>query len=98
MLCIQESGEIVAGGKEQRWQFRGRSTERLLDANNMVQWSRTQLSVLLPQMRHSTPAEAHRVAEMAHDGMARAIRPCAYDVRWRYAFFPRHGNDTQAAM
>ena len=65
------TGEIVAGGKE------GDSfvdiTERLLDAN-LVQGTNTTIGVVATNAV-LTPAEGHRIAEMAHDGMARAIRP-----------------------
>ena len=66
-----ETGEIVAGGKED-----GRFvdiTERLLDAN-LVQGTNTTISVVATNAMLSV-AEVNRVAEMAHDGMARAIRP-----------------------
>ena len=66
-----ETGEIVAGGKE------GDSfvdiTERLLDAK-LVQGTNTTIGVVATNAV-LTPAEGHRVAEMAHDGMARAVRP-----------------------
>lgn len=65
------TGEIVAGGKE------GDSfvdiTERLLDAK-LVQGTNTTIGVVATNAV-LTPAEVHRIAEMAHDGMARAIRP-----------------------
>ena len=66
-----ETGEIIAGGKED-----GRFvdiTERLLDAD-LVQGTNTTIGVVATNAVLST-AEATRVAEMAHDGMARAIRP-----------------------
>ena len=66
-----ETGEILAGGKEN-----GRFvdiTERLLDAN-VVPGTNTTIGVVATNAALS-PAEATRVAEMAHDGMARAIRP-----------------------
>ena len=66
-----ESGEIVAGGKE-NGDFVN-ITERLLDAN-LVQGTNTTIGVVATNADLS-PAEVHRVAEMAHDGMARAIRP-----------------------
>ena len=50
-------------------------TKRLLDANGMVQVEQTQRLVLWQPMPRSHSAEVNRVAEMAHDGMARAIRP-----------------------
>ena len=66
-----ETGEIVAGGKEDG-SFVD-ITERLLDAN-LVQGTNTTIGVVATNAALS-PAEATRVAEMAHDGMARAIRP-----------------------
>ena len=66
-----ETGEIVAGGKEDG-SFVD-ITERLLDAN-LVQGTNTTIGVVATNAT-LTPAEVHRVAEMAHDGMARAIRP-----------------------
>ena len=66
-----ETGEIVAGGKED-----GRFvdiTERLLDAN-LVQGTNTTIGVVATNAI-LTSAEVNRIAEMAHDGMARAIRP-----------------------
>ena len=65
------TGEIVAGGKEDG-SFVD-ITERLLDAN-LVQGTNTTIGVVATNAV-LTPAEVHRVAEMAHDGMARAIRP-----------------------
>lgn len=65
------TGEIVAGGKE-NGSFVD-ITERLLDAN-LVQGTNTTIGVVATNAT-LTPAEAHRVTEMAHDGMARAIRP-----------------------
>ena len=65
------TGEIIAGGKEN-----GRFvdiTERLLDAN-IVPGTNTTIGVVATNAALS-PAEARRVAEMAHDGIARAIRP-----------------------
>ena len=66
-----DTGEIVAGGK-------GNDgfvdiTERLLDAN-LVSGTNTTIGVVATNAT-LTPAEVNRVAEMAHDGMARAIRP-----------------------
>lgn len=66
-----ETGEIIAGGK-QDGNFVD-ITERLLDAN-LVQGTNTTIGVVATNATLS-PAEVHRVAEMAHDGMARAIRP-----------------------
>ena len=66
-----ETGEIVAGGKE-NGSFVD-ITERLLDAN-LVQGTNTTIGVVATNAA-LTPAEVNRVAEMAHDGMARAIRP-----------------------
>ena len=66
-----DTGEIVAGGKED-----GNFvdiTERLLDAN-LVLGTNTTIGVVATNAT-LTPAEVNRVAEMAHDGMARAIRP-----------------------
>ena len=65
------TGEIVAGGKE-NGSFVD-ITERLLDAN-LVQGTNTTIGVVATNAA-LTPAEVNRVAEMAHDGMARAIRP-----------------------
>jgi L-aminopeptidase/D-esterase-like protein len=65
------TGEILAGGKE-NGDFVD-ITERLLDAN-LVQGTNTTIGVVATNATLS-PAEVHRVAEMAHDGMARAIRP-----------------------
>lgn len=66
-----ETGEIVAGGKE-NGSFVD-ITERLLDAN-VVPGTNTTIGVVTTNAALS-PAEVTRVAEMAHDGMARAIRP-----------------------
>ena len=65
------TGEILAGGKEND-DFVD-ITKRLLDAD-LVQGTNTTIGVVATNATLS-PAEAHRVAEMAHDGMARAIRP-----------------------
>ena len=65
------TGEILAGGKE-NGDFVD-ITERLLDAD-LVQGTNTTIGVVVTNATLS-PAEIHRVAEMAHDGMARAIRP-----------------------
>lgn len=65
------TGEILAGGKE-NGDFVD-ITERLLDAD-LVQGTNTTIGVMATNATLS-PAEVHRVAEMAHDGMARAIRP-----------------------
>ena len=65
------TGEIVAGGKEDS-SFVD-ITERLLDAN-LIHGTNTTIGVVATNAT-LTPAEVHRVAEMAHDGMARAIRP-----------------------
>ncbi len=65
------TGEIVAGGK-----IEGNFvdiTERLLDAN-IVPGTNTTIGVIATNAT-LTVAEATRVAEMAHDGMARAVRP-----------------------
>ncbi len=66
-----ETGEIVAGGKE-NGSFVD-ITERLLDAN-IVPGTNTTIGVVATNATLSV-AEATRIAEMAHDGMARAIRP-----------------------
>ena len=66
-----DTGEIVAGGKEDG-SFVD-ITERLLDAK-LVQGTNTTIGVVATNAE-LTPAEVNRVAEMAHDGMARAIRP-----------------------
>ncbi len=66
-----ETGEIVAGGKE-NGSFVD-ITERLLDAS-IVPGTNTTIGVVTTNATLSV-AEATRVAEMAHDGMARAIRP-----------------------
>ena len=66
------TGEILAGGTEN-----GNLvdiTERLLDASNIVQGTNTTIGVVATNAT-LTPAEVNRVAEVAHDGMARAIRP-----------------------
>ena len=66
-----DTGEIVAGGK-----VNGSFvdiTERLLDAN-LVSGTNTTIGVVATNAALSS-AETTRVAEMAHDGMARAIRP-----------------------
>ena len=65
------TGEIVAGGRE-NGSFVD-ITERLLDAN-LVQGTNTTIGVVATNATLSV-AEVNRVAEMAHDGMARAIRP-----------------------
>ena len=66
-----DTGEIVAGGKE-NGSFVD-ITERLLDAH-WVPGTNTTIGVVATNATLS-PAEVNRVAEMAHDGMARAIRP-----------------------
>lgn len=65
------TGEILAGGKE-NGSFVD-ITERLLDASS-VPGTNTTIGVVATNAALS-PAEARRVAEMAHDGIARAIRP-----------------------
>ena len=65
------TGEILAGGKE-NGDFVD-ITERLLDAD-LIQGTNTTIGVVATNATLS-PAETHRVAEMAHDGMARSIRP-----------------------
>lgn len=65
------TGEILTGGTEN-----GNLvdiTERLLEAD-IVQGTNTTIGVVATNAT-LTPAEVNRVAEMAHDGMARAIRP-----------------------
>ena len=66
-----DTGEIVAGGKEDG-SFVD-ITERLLDAN-LVQGTNTTIGVVATNAT-LTSAEVNRIAEMAHDGMARAIQP-----------------------
>ena len=66
-----DTGEIIAGGKE-NGSFVN-ITERLLDAN-VVPGTNTTIGVVATNAT-LTSAEVNRVAEMAHDGMARAIRP-----------------------
>ena len=66
-----ETGEIVAGGKE-NGSFVD-ITERLLDAS-IIPGTNTTIGVVATNATLSV-AEATRVAEMAHDGMARAVRP-----------------------
>ena len=66
------TGEILAGGKE-NGNFVD-ITERLLDAKNIVRGTNTTIGVVATNAT-LTPAEVNRVAEVAHDGMARAIRP-----------------------
>ncbi len=66
-----ESGEIVAGGKENGGFVD--ITERLLDAD-IVHGTNTTIGVVATNATLIS-AEVNRVAEMAHDGMARAIRP-----------------------
>ncbi len=65
------TGEIVAGGKADGGFVD--ITKRLLDAD-LVPGTNTTIGVVATNAT-LTPAEVHRVAEMAHDGMARAIRP-----------------------
>ena len=65
------TGEVVAGGK-----IEGSFvdiTERLLDAS-IVPGTNTTIGVVATNATLAV-AEATRVAEMAHDGMARAVRP-----------------------
>ena len=66
-----ESGEILAGGKENGGFVD--ITERLLNAD-IVHGTNTTIGVVATNATLSS-AEVNRVAEMAHDGMARAIRP-----------------------
>ena len=66
-----KTGEIIAGGIED-----GKFveiTERLLDAD-IIPGTNTTIGVVATNAQ-LTVTEATRVAEMAHDGMARAIRP-----------------------
>ncbi len=65
------TGEIVAGGKIDDTYID--ITESLLDAD-IVPGTNTTIGVIATNAT-LTVAEATRVAEMAHDGMARAIRP-----------------------
>lgn len=65
------TGDIVAGGKINDTYVD--ITERLLDAD-IVPGTNTTIGVIATNAT-LTVAEATRVAEMAHDGMARAIRP-----------------------
>ena len=65
------TGDIVAGGKINDTHVD--ITERLLDAD-IVLGTNTTIGVIATNAT-LTVAEATRVAEMAHDGMARAIRP-----------------------
>ena len=66
-----ESGEILAGGKENSGFVD--ITERLLDAD-IVPGTNTTIGVVATNATLIS-AEVNRVAEMAHDGMARAVRP-----------------------
>ena len=66
-----ETGEIVSGGKENGGFVD--ITKRLLDAN-IIHGTNTTIGVVATNAALSS-AETTRVAEMAHDGMARAIRP-----------------------
>ena len=70
-VVYPETGKIVAGGKENGVFVD--ITERLLDAN-VVHGTNTTIGVVATNAT-LTSAETNRVAEMAHDGMARAIRP-----------------------
>ena len=65
------TGEILAGGRE-NGDFAD-IAERLLDAD-LIQGTNTTIGVIATNAALSV-AEANRVAEMAHDGMARAIHP-----------------------
>ena len=66
-----DTGEIVAGGKEDGGFVD--ITERFLDAN-LVHGTNTTIGVVATNATLSV-TEVNRVSEMAHDGMARAIRP-----------------------
>lgn len=66
-----DTGEVLAGGKVNGGFVD--VTDRLLDAN-LVPGTNTTIGVVATNAT-LTPAEVNRVAEMAHDGMARAIRP-----------------------
>ena len=66
-----ENGEILAGGKENGGFVD--ITDRLLDAD-IVQGTNTTIGVVATNATLIS-AEVNRVAEMAHDGMARAVRP-----------------------
>ncbi len=65
------TGEILAGGKENDAFVD--VTERLLDAD-LAPGTNTTIGVIATNAALSV-AETNRVAEMAHDGMARAIHP-----------------------
>ncbi len=65
------TGEIIAGGKEDKTFVD--VTERLLDAE-LSPGTNTTIGVVATNACLS-PAEVNRVAEMAHDGLARSIRP-----------------------
>ena len=65
------TGEILAGGRENN-DFAD-IAERLSDAD-LIQGTNTTIGVIATNAALSV-AEVNRVAEMAHDGMARAIRP-----------------------
>ena len=65
------TGEILAGGKENDAFVD--ITERLLDAD-LAPGTNTTIGVIATNAALSV-AEANRVAEMAHDGLARAIHP-----------------------
>ena len=66
-----KTGEILAGGREND-DFAD-IAERLLDAD-LIQGTNTTIGAIATNAALSV-AEANRVAEMAHDGMARAIHP-----------------------
>ena len=66
-----ERGEILAGGKENDGFVD--ITERLLDAD-IVPGTNTTIGVVATNAALIS-AEVNRVAEMSHDGMARAVRP-----------------------
>ena len=70
-VVYPDTGEIVAGGKVNGGFVD--ITERLLDVN-LVPGTNTTIGVVATNAALSS-AETARVAEMAHDGMARAIRP-----------------------
>ena len=66
-----ERGEILAGGKENDGFVD--ITERLLEAD-IIPGTNTTIGVVATNATLIS-AEVNRVAEMAHDGMARAVRP-----------------------
>ena len=88
------TGEILAGGKE-NGDFVD-ITGRLLDAD-LVRGTNTTIGVVATNATLS-PAEIHRVAEMAHDGMARAIRPAHTMFDGDTLFALATGSHTQSSV